>query len=107
MGDEELRQFALDFRIGLIGETASSEGCCYMVSAPLASLLRVYGVDCELAGCDFPDAAETHAANHFWIALPDGRVLDPTFDQFCSEEPVPVYLGPPTEFHPTEPPHDH
>lgn len=100
MTDDELRQFAWDFRVGMIGDTASSEGCCFMISAPLAGLLRSCGVACELVGCDFPEAAETEAANHFWIALPDGRVLDPTFDQFCSEEPVAIYLGAPTEFHP-------
>jgi len=86
----------------MIGETAAGDGFCFMISAPLASLLRaIYGVDCELVSCDFPEAAETQPANHYWIALPDGRVLDPTFDQFCSEEPVPIYLGSPTEFHPS------
>ena len=106
MTDDELRQIAWDFRSVMIGETASSEGCCFLISAPLAGLLHSYGVACELVGCDFPESAETEAAHHFWIALPDGRVLDPTFDQFCSEEPVAIYLGPPTEFHPAnEAPH--
>ena len=99
MTDDELRQIAWDFRVGMIGDTASSEGCCFIISEPLVWLLRSYGLSCELAGCDFPEASETEAANHFWIALPDGRVLDPTFDQFCSEEQVAVYLGAPTEFH--------
>jgi len=70
-----------------------------MVSSPLATLLQsIYGVECELVESNHA-ALDTACYEHIWIKLADGRVLDPTFDQFCSEEPVPVYLGLPTEFH--------
>lgn len=98
ISDEDLIEIASEFRLGLIGDR-SSEGCCFMVSAPLAALLSgVYGVPCDLVESDHSDMG-TACYEHFWIRLSDGRVLDPTFDQFCSEEPVPVYLGAPTEFH--------
>lgn len=98
MTDEDLIEVATSFRMGMIGER-SSEGRCLMVSAPLAGLLGgVYGVPCEVVESDHSDK-DTTCYEHFWIRLADGRVLDPTFDQFCSEEPVPVYLGAPTEFH--------
>jgi hypothetical protein len=98
MLDAELIEVASEFRRGMIGDR-SSEGCCFMVSAPLASLLRgVYGVPCDLVESDRTDM-DTACYEHVWIRLADGRVLDPTFDQFCSEDRVPVYLGAPTEFH--------
>lgn len=98
MTDEELIEVATEFRLGMIGE-GSSEGCCFMVSAPLAGMLRaIYGVPCDLVESDHKDM-DTACYQHVWIKLADGRVLDPTFDQFCSEDPVPVYLGAPTEFH--------
>lgn len=101
MTDDELRQIAWDFRVGLIGEAGSPEGMCFAVSSPLAGLLNFYGVPVELVESDHSDHPATGYLEHWWIKLPDGRVLDPTFDQFCSEEPVPIYIGQPTEFHPT------
>lgn len=98
MTDEELIEVATDFRLGMIG-SKSLLGFCFVVSAPLAGMLRaIYGVPCELVESDHKDM-DTACFEHVWIRLEDGRVLDPTFDQFCSEEPVPVYLGAPTEFH--------
>ena len=99
MTDEELREIAWDFRQGILGARGSPEGMCFAVSAPLVSLLNLYGVEAELASSDHTGNPDSNFYEHFWIRLGDGRVLDPTFDQFCSEEPVPVYIGPPTEFH--------
>lgn len=99
MTDCDLYNIAYDFRVGLLGE-GSPEGHCFTVSAPLSSLLRgIYGIDCELVSTDHSENPNSCWYEHYWIKLPDGRVLDPTFDQFCSEEVVPVYIGPPTEFH--------
>jgi hypothetical protein len=100
MRDKELRKIAWDFRVGLIGRKGSPEGCCFMVSAPLAGLLSaVYGMKVDLVKSDHSGLTGSDCIEHYWIGLEDGRVLDPTFDQFCSEEPVPIYIGSPTEFH--------
>ncbi len=99
MTDDELRQFAWEFRVGILGERGSPEGMCYAVAAPLQGLLRFYGMQVKLVEADHSSNPDASYINHFWIELPDGRVLDPTFDQFCSEEPVPIYIGQPTEFH--------
>ena len=91
MKDTQLVDFATEFRIGILDGRASTN-MCFAVSAPLASLLRIHGVEAELVESDL---AET---NHFWIRLADGRVLDPTADQFDESLP-PVYLGPATKIH--------
>lgn len=103
MTDDELRQLAYEFRVGLIGANASPEGMCYAVAAPLACLLNACGEKVDLIESDHSAVPECVWYEHYWIRLADGRVLDPTFDQFCSEEAVPVYIGPPTEFHQTAP----
>lgn len=99
MTDDELRQFAWEFRIGILGLNGPPEGMCFAISAPLASLLNACGVTAELVESDHTGHPDSAFYEHFWIKLADGRVLDPTFDQFCSEEPVPIYIGKPTEFH--------
>lgn len=91
MTDKQLIEFCRAFRRGILGRR-KSRGCCFMVCAPLATLLCIHGVEVELIESDAP---ETHQfRNHFWLHLADGRVLDPTADQFEFGLP-PVYLGPP------------
>jgi hypothetical protein len=101
MTDAELIDFVTDFREGIL-DGSSSEGYCYMICAPLVTLLNMNGVKAEMVGGDFGEF------NHFWLKLEDGRVLDPTADQFNAFGfgPMPrVYLGPPTEnIHPNPPP---
>lgn len=58
---------------------------CFAVCAPLQGLLSASGIETELEGINFPEV------NHYFLRLPDGRILDPTADQFGLE---PVYLGP-------------
>ena len=83
----------------MLGPNAPGGGQCAKVSWALAEYLRTLcGVECETVQSDHSDMA-TDFIEHVWIRLPDGRALDATFDQFCSEEPVQVYLGEPTEFH--------
>lgn len=99
MTDEELIDIATDFRDGLLGPDASGDGMCAAVSWPLAGYLSALcNQPCECVQSDHSDMA-TDFIEHVWIRLPDGRALDATFDQFCTEEKVKVYLGPPTEFH--------
>jgi hypothetical protein len=63
-----------------------------MVCYPLAGYLAFLGVDVEVCESRVGDW------NHIWLLLPDGRVLDPTADQFDATLPV-VYLGSPLALH--------
>lgn len=99
MTDDELVSFAGEFRSEILSG-GQSWMMCFAVCAPLVGLLNAYGVDCDLAEGDLGEC------NHVWIALPDGRVLDPTADQFndFGFAPMPpVYLGQPTAMHPSSP----
>ena len=74
----------------------SSRLSCAMVCWPLGPLLNLHGVSCEVVESDLGEG------NHIWIRLEDGRVLDPTIDQFnylFAESWPEVYLGPPTKYH--------
>lgn len=103
MTDAEMIQIARDFRDGMIGKNTHGGGQCAKVSWGLAGYLKsICGVDCECVTSDHR-AMNTDWIDHVWIMLADGRALDPTFDQFCREEPVAVYLGKPTKFHTTPP----
>lgn len=71
---------------------------CAAVCYPLASLLGQYGVAVRVMESDL-----SHT-NHVWLQLADGRVLDPTADQFntAAGPSLPaVYLGPPLIYHTT------
>jgi hypothetical protein len=83
MTDMQLKRYASQFRRGIIGRRKSDQ-MCFAVCAPLEGLLSLAGVDARLRKVDFM------AINHCWLELPDGRILDPTADQFGLE---PVYLG--------------
>lgn len=92
MTDGELIDFASEFRSGILGDDPSAMMCA-AVSWPLAAFLRCHGVD-----CDTPTSivqTDYGQCNHVWIRLSDGRVLDPTADQFGNYPPV--YLGPPND----------
>lgn len=86
MNDDDLITFVTGFREGLL-EDRRSGGMCFAVCSPLSTLLRLHGVENEIV--------ESRIA-HWFLRLPDGRVLDPTADQFGMEE---VYLGEPCEVH--------
>lgn len=94
MTDQELIEFAQEFRDGLL-EGRLPTLMCFAVCAPLVTLLNMSGVKAELV------EADNGWCNHFWIKLEDGRALDPTADQFNylwdAKMPA-VYLGPPTKY---------
>jgi hypothetical protein len=106
MTDAELVQYARDFRDGML-EGRSSDLMCAMVCWPLAGLLEFDGIRCEAVETwYYPDPVSDpfEAYQHFWIKLEDGRVLDPTIDQFNAlfgESWPDVYLGAPTKYHTT------
>ena len=82
-------QIASQFRRGLLGNRPSTQQC-FTVCAPLQSFLSLHGIECELVEGDFGHT------NHFWLKLKDGRILDPTADQFRKPDggKMPrVYIG--------------
>lgn len=86
MSDKDLVQLATEFRQGILGERTSYL-MCFAVSAPLQSYLSgVFGIAAELVKGD------CRHVEHYWLRLPDGRILDATADQFARNMP-PVYLG--------------
>jgi hypothetical protein len=97
MSDAELIEFASEFRWGVLNGR-SSQDMCFAICWPLDGFLRFHRVKCELV------EGETERGNHFWLALPDGRVLDPTADQFKGLGLPPVYLGQPLSIHRPTPP---
>ena len=94
MTDAQLLRIACQFRKGLLG-SRSSKLACAMVCLPLQGYLSACGVSTDLAEGHPPHG---DVWNHVWLRLKDGRVLDPTADQFGPQYP-PVYIGEPLEFH--------
>ena len=96
MTDKQLIKHASEFRKGILGKK-NSYMMCFAVCAPLVPYLyQADGIRSRLVEGSFGDC------NHFWIELEDGRVLDPTADQFnghCTTTFPLVYLGQPTEIH--------
>src|SRR5262245_16916546 len=97
--DKELVKFTTEFRRGLLGRRGRSHRKCFMVCAPLMTLLNREGVRCELRQSTvYPGVFE---CEHIWIRLADGRVLDPTADQFnehFGRQMPKVYLGKPAKY---------
>jgi hypothetical protein len=87
--DKALVGFARGFRKGLLSG-GSPEFMCYAICAPLQGLLWLEGIETNLTHgwvqCG------TYDMDHVWLELQDGRILDPTADQFPLSLP-PVYLG--------------
>lgn len=96
MTDKQLVRFCAAFRNGIVGRR-STRSCCFMVCWPLAPLLRLHGVNVELDEIDYLEDGPAGVANHVWLRLPDGRVIDPTINQFNdgARRFPKVYLGDP------------
>lgn len=97
MTDKQLIKFVNSFRYGIVGRRRS-QFMCFAVCAPLAPLLRLSGVEAVMREglVKFPIGE----GNHFWIELEDGRVIDPTADQFneiLGLNLPKIYLGSPTK----------
>lgn len=96
MDDTQLLKFVGSFRAGILNGR-SSDRMCFMVCAPLETLLNLHGVNCKMVVSDLGEC------EHVFLKLEDGRVLDPTGDQFNYLFPdlnMPkVYLGPVAQIH--------
>ena len=102
MKDRQLLKIVREFRAGILGRDPSIFQC-FKVCAPLAGFLKMYGVDAALKEgiVKLRDEEGRYAGecNHFWLELPDARVIDPTADQFNRRlglKMPPIYLGAPT-----------
>lgn len=90
---DPLLRIATDWRRGIL-QGRSSARMCYAVCAPLEGYLRaVHGISAELVEGEIQIE---DVAQHFWLELADGRILDPTADQFTKPDGAPmpeVYIG--------------
>ena len=100
MSDEDLIKFAAEFRSGILGRKKKSLNMCFAICAPLGPLLSLNGVANKIVEGEIQRPSGFNS-NHFWLTLEDGRVLDPTADQFAflGFDFPPVYLGPPLQIH--------
>lgn len=92
--DKKLLRVAISFRRGVLGRR-ESDLMCYAISAPLQAFLKfAHGLETRLVSGYL--RIETKPGRfmepeHFWLELPDKRILDPTRDQFGYDEKV--YIG--------------
>ncbi len=95
MDEAALRAYAQSFRDAVL-HGSNSDRMCVAISEPLHSALALEGQETLLIESDLEEC------NHVFLALPDGRVLDATADQFDDEDGAPfpaVYIGPPKAIH--------
>lgn len=88
---KELRKIVSGFRAGILGVRSSVAMCC-AVCLPLQGYLAIAGYETEFIDGEvcFDDGT---VCGHVWLRLPDGRILDPTADQFEELGLPPVYIG--------------
>lgn len=80
-----LQEIALEFRRGMLGRRRSN-GYCWMICQPLATYLSMCGHEVKVV------EGFVGKEPHTWLELSDGRILDPTGDQFNPLGPK-VYIG--------------
>lgn len=77
--DTEIIKIAKGFTKGILNGKNTVD-MCYMVCSPLVSYLSACGIECALT-----EGEINHCENklhHFWITLSNGKIIDPTADQF-------------------------
>ncbi len=90
----KLVKIATDFRAGLL-DGKGSASMCFVCCSALEGYLAFLGVQARLTR-GIVDIGEDWEAEHFWLTLPDGTILDPTADQFKQpggQDMPPVFLG--------------
>lgn len=93
MTDKQLISFTTKFRKGILNGN-TSKGMCFAICSPLSTYLGMGGIKAELTRGLVN--LENDGGQHDWLTLKDGRILDPTADQFKKPdgfEMPPVYLG--------------
>lgn len=92
--DKKLMRIVKSFRNGILGRN-DSDLMCYAVSAPLQGYLKTFN-DLETRMVSGYLKIETKPnffmePEHFWLELPDKRIIDATHDQFGYKDKV--YIG--------------
>ena len=93
MSDKELLKITSSFTKGVMG-TREPTGMCFMVCSSLQGYLSICDLDVDLVEGEIKVGKDVY--NHFWLRLPDGRILDPTASQFNvlnGVEMPKIYLG--------------
>lgn len=85
MTDRKLKRITAEFRDGILDGRSSFKMCAAVCFALNGFLWSFFRMETEIVEVNFPEI------NHCLLRLTDGRILDPTADQFGLE---PVYLGP-------------
>jgi len=106
MSDKELIKVVTGFRRGILGRRKST--CwCWRICLPLEAYLIGIGVDNRITEGEVHLASHNKGINigHFWLTLSDGRIIDPTADQFngMGHDDMPkVYLGKKPDYYKTK-----
>ena len=90
MTDKQLIKVVNQFTRGMINGKPTTQKC-YLVCAPLYSYLRFIGVDVELIEGEVETDKLIHG--HYWLQLSDGRIIDPTANQFEGLQLPANYIG--------------
>lgn len=99
MGDRELLKITTSFTKGILGKDEPT-GKCFMVCSALQGYLSICDLKTILVEGEIKVKKYTY--NHFWLLLPDGRILDPTASQFNVLNGVDMpktYLGEKPEYY--------
>jgi len=89
--DKQLVRIAKGMRSGVL-DGRRSRMMCAVVCAPLQGYLGALGFDTELIDGEVP--TDEVLFQHVWLETKDGRIIDPTADQFPHTGLPPVYVGP-------------
>lgn len=91
MTDRDLRSICRGFRNGLLNSDPS-KGMCFIVSTALQGYLSVCGIETKLIEGEVKNGKEVW--NHYWLELPDGRIIDSTMDQFDDRHKIFIGIKP-------------
>jgi hypothetical protein len=93
MAKDKLHRIVSEFRKGILGKRPSAD-MCRAVCLPLQGYLSMAGYEAEFIEGEID--INNAVFDHVWLELPDGRIIDPTADQFSKPDGAPmppVYIG--------------